>query len=185
MDSVSHKGLWHKPDARGGPPGSQWWPHVVKRLGHVGASQEIHICQVNTWKPLFHPGKAVSATLSILKRNRASTWHLVSLLFVFLWSLEGWIWLLLPRTGRFHSVICGALGRECLCVQPSCSAVAPVLSADFLHTFTSPLSDTMDLSHLIHLTMKVRSNVSCHRRKPSLALGSCFVCAIQLVSLGL
>lgn len=114
MDSVSHKGLWHKPDPRGGQPGSQWWPHVVKRLGCVGASQEIHISQVNTWKPLFHPGKAVSATLSILKRNRASTWHLVNLLFVFLWSLEGWIWLLLPHTGRFHSVICGALGRECL-----------------------------------------------------------------------
>lgn len=185
MDSVFHKGLRHKPDPRGGHPGSQWWPHVVKRLGSVGASQEIHLCQVNTWKPLFHLGKAVLATLSIFKRSCVSTWNLVCLLFVFLWLLEGWIWLLLRLTGHFCSVICGALGCECLWVQPSCSAVAPILSADFLHTFTSPLSDTMDLSHLIYLIMKVRSNVSCHRRKPSLALESCFVFAIPLVSLGL
>ena len=185
MDSVFHKGLRHKPDPSGGHPGSQWWPHVVKRLRGVGASQEIHPCQANTWKPLLHPGKAVLATLSILKSSRASTWNLVRLLFVFLWSLEGWIWLLLRLTGHFHAVICGALGRECLWVQPSCSAVAPILSADFLHTFTSPLSDTMDLSHLTHLTVKVRSNVRCHHRKPSLALGLCFVFAIPLVSLEL
>ena len=67
MDSVFHWGLWHNPGPRGGHPGSQWWPHVVKRLGSVGASQEIHICQVNTWKPLLHPGKAGLATRSIWK----------------------------------------------------------------------------------------------------------------------